>query len=92
MVTAFVMINTAPQAVSKVAQAVANLEHVAEVYSVTGEFDLIAIVRLSSYELLAEAVPDSISRVEGITRTTTVLAFRSFSREEMEAAWDIGLS
>ena len=92
MITAFVHIQTAPSAASKVASQLTKIDGVAEVYSVTGEWDIIAIVRLGDYDQLARTVPDQIGAVEGITRTSTVLAFRSFTKEDLAATWDIGLS
>ncbi len=92
MITAFVHIQTEPSAASTVANRIASIDGVAEVYSVTGEWDIIAIVRLAEYDQLATTVPDQIGAVEGIVRTSTVLAFRSFTREDMDATWDIGLS
>ncbi|MEO6061511.1 MAG: Lrp/AsnC ligand binding domain-containing protein [Thermoflexales bacterium] len=88
MLTAFVMIETDADMVSTVAQAVANSPNVAEVYSVTGDFNVIAIVRVADHEMLAEAVPDQISRIDGVRRTHTMLAFRSFSAKDL--AWDVG--
>ena len=92
MITAFVHIQTAPNTTSRVASQFAGIEGVAEVYSVTGEWDVIAIVRLADYEQLARTVPDQIGAVSGIIRTATVLAFRSFTKEDVAATWDIGLS
>lgn len=91
MLTAFTMIQARPDAIKRVAQAIAELPHVSEVYSVTGEWDIIAIVRLQDYEKLAEVIPDEISRLDGITRTSTVLAFRRFSPGDLEAAWTVGI-
>lgn len=91
-VTAFVMIKTEGRRASEVAQRVAELEHVAEVYSVTGVHDLIAILHLPAYEQLAEVVPDQIAMTEGVTETETTLAFRAFTRRELDSAFDIGLS
>ena len=68
------------------------MANVAEVYSVTGDFDIMVILRVAEYEQLAEAVPDGLSKIDGIRRTNTVLAFRRFSSEDLEAAWDIGVS
>ena len=92
MITAFVHIQTEPSMASKVAQHIATIEGVAEVYSVTGEWDIIAIVRLPQYDQLAQTVPDQIGAVTGIVRTATVLAFRSFTKADVEATWDIGLA
>ncbi|MGQ9925355.1 MAG: Lrp/AsnC family transcriptional regulator [Chloroflexaceae bacterium] len=92
MVTAFVMIHCEAQRISDVAQAVAELPHVAEVYSVTGDVDIIAVLRVTAYESLDEAVPGGIARIPGVTSTRTVLAFRRFARRDLEAGYDIGLS
>lgn len=92
MLTAFVMINVEPQKIASVAQQIANIQSVAEVYSVTGEYDIIAVVRLTEYEMLAETVPEKLSSIEGITSTNTVLAFRRFSASDLQAAWDLGIS
>jgi DNA-binding Lrp family transcriptional regulator len=73
MLTAFTMIQARPDAIKRVAQAIASLPHVSEVYSVTGEWDIIAIVRLQDYEKLAEVIPDEISQIDGITKTSTIL-------------------
>ena len=83
MVTAFVLIK---------AEAVADLPTVAEVYSVTGEHDIIALLRVSEYESLDETVPSGIARIVGVIGTTTILAFRRFSRRDLEAGYDLGLS
>lgn len=92
MLTAFVMIHAEPSKIASVAQAIANTPGVAEVYSVTGEYDIIAVVRLPEYDQLAEAVPEGLSRIDGVTRTNTVLAFRRYSSKDLQAAWDIGVS
>ncbi len=92
MLTAFVMMHVEPQKIASVAQQIANIPSVAEVYSVTGEFDIIAIIRLNEYDMLAEAVPDGLSKIDGIIKTNTVLAFRRFSASDLQAAWDLGIS
>jgi len=92
MLTAFVMIEAEPDKIAGIAQSIANMPNVAEVYSVTGAFDILVVLRLSEYEQLAEAVPDGLAKIEGILRTNTVLAFRRFSSQDLEAAWDIGVS
>ena len=91
-VTAFVMIRTEGRRTTEVAQRIAEVEHVAEVYSVTGVHDLIVILHLPTYEQLAEVVPDQISRIEGVVETETTLAFRAYTRRELDSAFDIGLS
>ena len=92
MFTAFVMIQAQPDKIAEIARTIANMPTVAEVYSVTGDFDILVVLRLAEFEQLAESVPDGLSRIDGILRTNTVLAFRRFSAEDLEAAWDIGVS
>lgn len=92
MFTAFVMIKAAPQKIAEIAQQIANIPQVAEVYSVTGDFDILVVLRLAEYEQLTGAVPDGLSKIEGILQTNTVLAFRRFSSQDLDAAWDIGVS
>ncbi len=62
MLTAFVLIHAEPNRIAEIAQEIANLPSVAEVYSVTGEFDIVAVVRLPEYEQLAEAVPEGLAK------------------------------
>ena len=92
MLTAFVMIQAQPDKIAGIAQTIANMPNVAEVYSVTGDYDIIVVLHLTEYEQLAEAVPDGLAKVDGILRTNTVLAFRRFSAQDLEVAWDIGVS
>lgn len=92
MLTAFVLITCEAQRINEVAQIVAELPNVAEVYSVTGEVDIIAVLRIKEYESLDEAVPGGIARIEGVSGTKTVLAFRRFARRDLEAGYDLGLS
>ncbi len=91
MITAFVFITTDPARIPEVAQEIAALDGVSEVYSVTGGFDLIAIVRVRDHDQVAEIVADTLNRVEGIQRTDTHLAFRAYSRHDLEAAFSLGL-
>ena len=92
MFTAFVMVQAEPEKIAGIAQAIANMPNVAEVYSVTGDFDILVVLRLSEFEQLADTVPEGLARIDGILRTNTVLAFRRFSSKDLEAAWDIGVS
>lgn len=91
-VTAFVMITIEGRRTSDIAERIAAIEGVAEVYSVTGEHDLIAILRLPEYERLADIVPDQIALIEGVKATETTLAFRAYTRRDLDSAFDIGLS
>ncbi len=71
MFTAFVMIQAEPNKIAEIARSIANMPNVAEVYSVTGDFDILVVLRLSEFEQLAESVPDGLSRIDGILRTNT---------------------
>jgi DNA-binding Lrp family transcriptional regulator len=90
MVTAIVMINAERHTVSETAQAVLKIAGVREVYSVTGEYDLVAIVSTPVYEQLADLVTRDITAVRTITRTHTLMAFQCYSNQDMERLWDIG--
>ncbi|KAI9006992.1 transcriptional regulator, AsnC family [Hyaloraphidium curvatum] len=92
MLTAFVFITCEASKINEVALVVASLPHVSEVHSVTGDMDLIATLRAPQIEALEQAVPGGIAKVPGVTGTKTVLAFRRFSKEDLEAGFDIGLN
>jgi len=90
MITAIVMIDAATDSIPEVADAVAALDGVSEVYSVAGDVDLIAIVRVREFEQIAEVVAGRINKVPGVLETDTHIAFRSYSRHDLEAAFSIG--
>ncbi|MGY2067372.1 Lrp/AsnC family transcriptional regulator [Blastococcus sp. SYSU DS0619] len=90
MITAIVMIDAATDSIAEVAQAVAELDGVSEVYSVAGEADLIAIVRVREFEQVAEVIAGRINKVPGVVDTDTHIAFRAYSRHDLEAAFSIG--
>ena len=89
MVAAVVLIRAVPGDVPALARRVAGIDGVTEVYSVSGEYDLIAIVRVKEYDRIAEIVTEEISQVSGIERTNTLTAFRVYSRQDLERAWDM---
>jgi DNA-binding Lrp family transcriptional regulator len=91
MISALVLMNVARHLVNATAQALLEIPGVAEVYSVTGEYDLVAILRLARYEDLAEVVTERMTKIDGITQTRTMIAFKAYSREDLEQAWDIGV-
>lgn len=91
MITTIVLIKAEPKAIAQAATRIAGIEGVAEVYSVSGEWDLVAIVRVAEYEQIAQVVTEQIAGVPGITRTQTLTAFRSYSKQDLEQAWDIGV-
>lgn len=91
MITAFVFVRTELGHVNSVAEALAGLPQVSEVYSVTGEVDLIAMVRVRSNDEVAAAVTEAAATIPGIRATETHIAFRSYSRHDLEAAFSVGL-
>ncbi len=91
MVAAVVLINAERGEVNTIAQRLLEIEGVAEVYSVTGEYDLVALLRLQNYEDLAKVVTDQMVKITSITRTNTLMAFQCFSRADLQQAWDIGV-
>jgi DNA-binding Lrp family transcriptional regulator len=91
MVTAIVLIQAERGATQQAAEALLQIHEVAEVYSVTGEYDLVAIVRVRHYDQMAEVVPVKMAKVAGIVRTQTLMAFQCYSRHDLERMWGIGL-
>ncbi|TXJ07491.1 MAG: Lrp/AsnC family transcriptional regulator [Aeromicrobium sp.] len=91
MITAIVFIETHVSQISEAAQAIADINGVSEVYSVTGDHDLIAMVRVRTHEQIADVVADQINKVSGVTATTTQIAFRAYSSHDLEDAFSIGL-
>ena len=90
MITAIVMIDAATDSIGEVAEAVADLDGVSEVYSVAGDVDLIAVVRVREFEDIAQVVAGRINKVPGVVDTATHIAFRAYSRHDLEAAFSIG--
>ena len=91
MITAIVLIHTERGRTAAAGEALAEIPDVAEVYSVAGEYDLVAIVRVQHYEQMAEVVPRRIAAVPGIARTHTLMAFQYYSRHDLDRMWGIGL-
>lgn len=91
MITALVLINVQRGQVNETAQSLLEIEGVAEVYSVTGEYDLVALLRLPQYEDLAEVVTTHMMKLTAITKTNTLMAFQCYSRADLQQAWDIGV-
>ena len=90
MINAVVLIQCEIDEIPEAAQAIADIDGVSEVYSVAGEFDLVAIVRVSGHEDLAQVIPGGIARVEGVVRTETLIAFQVYSKHDLERLFSIG--
>jgi DNA polymerase III epsilon subunit family exonuclease len=90
MVTAIVLIKADVTRIPETAEAIAQINEVSEVYSVTGEFDLVAMVRVRGHDELGDVIPGKVNRVAGVTHTETHIAFRTYSRHDLDAAFSIG--
>ncbi|MEV6929230.1 Lrp/AsnC ligand binding domain-containing protein [Dactylosporangium sp. NPDC051485] len=91
MITAIVLIDCATDSIPEVAENIANLDGVSEVYSVAGNTDLIAMVRVRQFDDIAEVIANGISKVPGVVDTDTHIAFRAYSKHDLEEAFAIGL-
>ncbi|MEV0599351.1 Lrp/AsnC ligand binding domain-containing protein [Streptomyces sp. NPDC050315] len=91
MITSIVLIKTSVDQIPEIAEKIATIEGVSEVYSVTGAHDLIAMVRVREHDDLADVIPGRISKVPGVASTETHIAFRTYSQHDLEAAFAIGL-
>jgi DNA-binding Lrp family transcriptional regulator len=90
VVTAIVLIKADVARIPETAETIAQLPAVSEVYSVTGEFDLVALVRVRNHEELGDVIPGTLNKVSGVTHTETHIAFRTYSRHDLEAAFALG--
>ena len=91
MITAIVLVATEVDRIPEVAEAIADLPGVSEVYSVTGDADLVAMVRVREHDELADVIANRLNKVSGVVSTTTHIAFRAYSRHDLEAAFALGL-
>ena len=91
MISAIVLVSAEVDRIPEVAAAIAELRGVSEVYSVTGDVDLIAIVRVRHHEQLADIIADQLNKVSGVLGTQTHIAFRTYSKHDLEAAFSLGL-
>jgi len=90
MVTAIVLLKVERDRINAVAEKLAGMPAISEVYSVGGRFDLVAIVRVKENEGLADLVTRQMIGLEGIRDTETMVAFRAYSRHDLEAAFSLG--
>ena len=90
MTNAVVLIEAERDALSTLGGALADVEGVAEAYSVTGEWDFVAIVRVPHHDELAEVVTSEIGALPGVARTQTMVAFEAFSKHDLEAMFSVG--
>jgi len=91
MITAIVFVQAEVSRIPEVAAAIADIDGVSEVYSVTGQIDLIAMVRVRNHDDIAAVVADKLNKVDGVTDTETHIAYRAYSRHDLEATFSLGL-
>jgi DNA-binding Lrp family transcriptional regulator len=92
VITAIVLIDCATDTIPEVAEALASLPGVSEVYSVAGGVDLIGIVRVREFDQIAEVIAGGISKTPGVLNTDTHIAFRAYSQHDLEEAFAIGFT
>jgi len=90
LITAFVLVKAAVDVIPEVAQGIAAIPGVSEVYSVTGDVDLIVMVRVGEHEHLADVIADRLSKVPGVLATHTHISFRAYSTRDLDAAFALG--
>ena len=90
MVTAIVLVTCEVDQIPSTAQALVDLDGVSEVYSVAGDWDLVAILRVRDHDDLAVVVTERIRALEGIAQTQTMIAFRTYSRHDLEQMFSVG--
>ncbi len=90
MITAIVNVNAQVDRIPEVAQAIADLDGVSEVYSVAGDVDLVAMVRVRRHEELADVIAGRLNKVDGVLATQTLIAFQAYSRHDLDATFSLG--
>ena len=91
MITAIVMIAVEAAKIPEVASAIAELDGVSEVYSVAGDVDLIAVVRVREFDLIADVIAGRLSKIDGVVHTDTHIAFRAYSKHDLDATFSLGI-
>lgn len=90
MITVIIQIRCSRDLIPQTAEAIAELPGVAEVYSVSGDYDLMAILKVKNFDDIAATVTEGMVKVPGIVRTNTISAFRVYSRTDKESGFTIG--
>jgi len=90
MINAVVLIQCEIDSIPEAATEIAGIDGVSEVYSVAGEWDLVAVIRVSEHEDLARVIPGGVGKVEGVVRTETLIAFQVYSKHDLEALFSVG--
>ncbi len=91
MVTAFILMNVSRPRLKSIADDLLAIDGVAEVYSVAGPFDIVAIARVKEHEALNDLVTEHVAALDGVDRTETLIAFKTFAKKDLGMLWDIGV-
>ena len=91
MVTAFILMNVSRPRLKSIADDLLAIDGIAEVYSVAGPFDIVAVARVKEHEALNDLVTEHVAALDGIEATETLIAFKTFSKKDLGMLWDIGL-
>ncbi|PLX47351.1 MAG: AsnC family transcriptional regulator [Desulfobulbaceae bacterium] len=91
MVTSIILLNIKRSKVNEVAEQLADMEGISEVYSVSGNYDLVAIARVPANDDLATLVTNKLHSIDAIVKSETMLAFKAFSRHNLEAMFNLGM-
>ena len=91
MITAIVMVSVESDKIPEVAEQIADLDGISEVYSVAGDVDLIAVARVREFDQVADVIAGRLSKVPGVLHTDTHIAFRAYSRHDLEQTFSIGV-
>jgi DNA-binding Lrp family transcriptional regulator len=90
MVNAIILINTEREKINSVAEQLVSLPGITDVYSVSGRFDLVAVIRVSHAEDMAELITEKVTKVDGITKTESMVAFKTLSKSDMASMFELG--
>ena len=91
MLTAIVHIRLTPELITQAAQQITEIHGVSNVYSVTGDVDVIAVVKVQNHEAFASVIPNGIAKIAGVLEKKTYLAFEEYSKNDIALAYDLGL-
>jgi DNA-binding Lrp family transcriptional regulator len=90
MITTIVLVKAEPRLIPQCAKHLAAIDGVTDVYSVSGEWDLVVLVKVPEYDDIAKIVTEKFPEVPGMVRTTTLTAFKAYSKADLEQGWDVG--
>lgn len=91
MVTAIALLTVTKDRINEAAEEIASIKEISEVYSITGQHDLAAIIRAPDNDTLANVITTQVLKVHGVVKSETMFAFRVFSRHDLEGMFSVGI-